>query len=186
MKTHSTRRLYTIGDYHRMVDDGLLRPDDRVELIEGVIIPMSPIRSPHAGCVNRTSALLHRRLGRRAIVATQNPIVLNRYSEPEPDIAVLRPRSDYYGGRHPEPDDVLLVVEVADSSLLYDRRTKIPLYARAGIPEVWLVDLPGRRIEVHREPSFRVYREVKILTRGRRLASAAFPRILLRVSEILG
>lgn len=186
MKTHSTRRLYTIDDYHRMVDDGLLQPDDRVELIEGVIIPMSPILSPHAGCVNRTSALLHRRLAGRAVVATQNPIVLNRYTEPEPDVSLLRSRADFYGERHPEPDDVLLLVEVAASSLLYDRRTKIPLYARAGIPEVWLVDLRAQKVEVHRRPSFRVYREVKVLGRGRRLAPAAFPRTFLRVNEILG
>jgi len=186
MKTQSTRRLYTRADYRRMTREGLLREDDRVELIEGVIIPMSPTGSRHAGCVTRISSLLHRRLGRRAVIATQNPIVLNRWSEPEPDIAMLRQRADFYSERHPEPADILLLVEVADSSLLFDRRTKIPLYARARIQEVWLVDLVARKVEIHRQPAFRLYRDIAARGRGDRLAPLAFPRTYLSVSDILG
>ncbi len=186
MKTQSTRRLYTIDEYRRMIDDGRLRPQDRVELIEGVIIPMSPIHSRHAGCVKRLSALFHRRLARKAIIGTQDPVVLDRHTEPQPDLTLLAPRADFYSTRHPRPDDVLLIVEVADTSLLYDRRTKLPLYARACIREVWLIDLQAQAIEVHRRPSFRIYRDCEVFRRGGRIAPSTFPRTYFRVNELLG
>lgn len=124
-----------------MAETGILAPDARVELIEGEIIDMAPIGSRHASIVDKLYHLLHTAVGTSAIVRSQNPVRLNDISEPEPDLALLRWRDDFYGARHPGPADVLLIVEIADSSLDYDRSKKLPLYASHGIPEVWLVDL---------------------------------------------
>jgi Uma2 family endonuclease len=133
----------TRDEYYRMAETGILAPDARVELVEGEIIDMAPIGSPHAARVSRLAKIFTLALAERAIVNVQNPLVLNEYSEPEPDITVLRYREDFYAGGHPRPEDVLLVIEVADTSLQYDRDVKLPLYAAHGIPEYWLVDLPA-------------------------------------------
>src|SRR5438552_12280642 len=139
------RRRFTVEEYHRMAEAGILSEDDRVELIEGEIVQMSPIGPRHSACVDRLNALFTSRLRRRAIVRVQNPIVLSRWTEPQPDLTLLRPRADFYAERHPGPADVLLAVEVAETSGVYDRGTKLALYARARIPEVWLVDVRGDR-----------------------------------------
>ncbi len=136
MAAQVARRMFTTDEFHRMAAAGILSEDDRVELIDGEIVQMSPIGSPHASCVDRLTALFVRRFGRRAIIRVRNPIVLSRHSEPQPDLAVLKLRTDFYAEKHPGPSDVLLVVEVADTSADYDRLTKVALYARAGIPEV--------------------------------------------------
>jgi Uma2 family endonuclease len=180
------RRMFTTAEYHRMGETGILRPTDRVELIEGEILRMSPIGTRHAACVDRLTSLFVRRCGRRAIVRVQNPVVVDRHSEPQPDITLLAPRSDFYTDRHPEPRDVLLLVEVVDSSAGYDRSLKIPLYARRGISEVWLVDVGKQCIEVHCGPTLRTYREHVVLSRGARVAPRAFPRTFFRVNEMLG
>ncbi len=120
-----------------MAEVGLLSEDSRVELIEGEIIEMSPIGSTHGGTVNRSSKLLHRELDDIAIVSVQNPVHIDDFSEPQPDLALLKPRKDFYSNSHPTPEDVLVVIEVADASVYYDRNVKPPLYARAGIPEAW-------------------------------------------------
>jgi Uma2 family endonuclease len=135
-----------------MARAGILRPGDRVELIEGEIIDMAPIGSRHAAAVKRIARALDRSIGEGAIVSVQNPVRLDQFSEPQPDIALLRPRADFYAGAHPGAADVLLIVEVADSSLGYDRDNKLPLYAHHGIPEVWLVDVENRNFTVYREP----------------------------------
>lgn len=179
------RRMFTTTEYHRMGDAGILSPTDRVELIEGEILRMSPIGRRHSGCVNRLTELFSRRLATRVIVHVQNPVVLDQHSEPQPDVT-LRRRADFYADRHPDPRDVLLLVEVIDSSAGYDRSIKIPLYARRGVAEVWLVDVAHERIEVYRGPTLRSYREHLDLTRGQRLAPRAFPRTFFRVNEILG
>lgn len=178
--------LFTVGEYHRMGEAGIFSEGQRVELIEGEIIEMSPIGSAHAAKVKRLNRLLVRRLGTRAIVQVQDPVVLNRFSEPEPDVAVLKPRDDFYAERHPQPADVLLLVEVADSSRVFDRTVKVPLYARAGIPELWVVDVVDELIEVHRRALRGVYREITRYTRGQRLTIAAFPGMAFRVADILG
>jgi len=147
------RHRYTVEDYERMGAAGILGEDDRVELIEGEIIDMPPIGSPHGGSVNRIAQKLTLAVGDRAIVAVQNPIRLDDFSEPQPDIALLKPREDFYAARHPTPDDVLMLIEVAETSIRYDRDKKLPLYARAGIPEVWLVDIKAGRITRYRDPS---------------------------------
>jgi Uma2 family endonuclease len=135
-----------------MGEAGILHEDARVELIDGEIIDMSPIGSRHSGTVNQLSRLFERAIDEHAIVAAQNPFVLGNDSEPQPDIALLKPRDDFYTRSHPRPDDVLLLIEVADTSAPYDRTVKIPLYAQHGIPEVWLLDLPHKRLEVYRTP----------------------------------
>jgi hypothetical protein len=185
MATQIARRLFTTEEYHRMVPAGILSADDRVELLDGEVVPMSPIGSRHAACVERTATVL-RRLGRRAHVRTQNPIVLGRHSEPQPDVAVVKSRADFYWRRHPIPSEVFLVAEVLDSSHLYDRELKLPLYAAAGIREVWLVDLTNDRIEVYRHPTLRGYPEPRILQGTERIAPLAFPRTGFHVSEFLG
>jgi len=184
--TVPTRRRFTIHDYHRMADAGVLTEDDRVELLDGEIVEMSPIGSRHAGIVDRLNMLLARRLGRHVIVRVQNPIVLDDYSEPQPDLTLLRARPDYYVGAHPRPADVLLTIEVMDTSASYDRTLKLPLYARKHVRELWLVDLPAAAVDVYRRPATSGYREHQHLPRGRRIAAVAFPRVHFRVAEILG
>lgn len=168
-----------------MGEAGVLSADDRVELLDGEIVRMSPIGPPHAGTVARLNALFSRRLGDRAIVWVQNPIVLDRYSEPQPDVCVLHARADFYVTAHPRPRDVLLGVEVMDTSRGYDRALKLPLYARAELREVWLVDLKAHAIEVYTRPALRGYREQATIGRSRVLSPRAFPRVRFRTSEIL-
>lgn len=169
-----------------MGEAGILREDDRVELIDGEIVQMTPIGSAHAACVKRLMHLFVRALADRAIVSVQDPIAIPRGSEPQPDLALLRPRADFYRGGHPQPADVWLVVEVADSSLAYDRAVKLPLYARAGIPEVWLVDLSGDTVEVLRRPAAGRYGETQRRQRSERLGCEAFPDTAFSVDDVLG
>jgi Uma2 family endonuclease len=136
-----------------MAEAGILGPDDRVELIDGEIIDLAPIGSPHAGSVNiLVEAFAAMAAAGRLVLSVQNPLCLDAFNEPQPDLMLLRPREDRYRQSHPTAADVLLLVEVAESSLAYDRGTKLPLYARHGIPEVWIVDLAGRAVEVHAAP----------------------------------
>ena len=180
------RRRFTIDEYHRMGEVGVLTEDDRVELLGGEIVQMSPIGSPHAGCVARLTELFGRRLRSRAIVWVQNPIVLDRFSEPQPDVSLLAPRRDFYARAHPRPRDVLLAVEVVDANRGYDRTLKLPLYARAELREVWLVDLAANAVEVSTRPALRGYREQRRFGRGQVIVPLAFPRLRIRVGEILG
>jgi Uma2 family endonuclease len=177
---------FTAQDYHRMGEIGILGPDDRVELIEGEIIQMSPIGDRHAGrtiVLNRTFTL---RLGQRAYVSVQNPVRLSERSEPQPDLVIMRASSATHAVRAPRPEDVLLLIEIADTTVFYDRELKVPLYAAAGIPETWLLDLPADRLRVYRGPEGREYRSVQILARGSTVAPMAFPDIEIAIDEILG
>jgi Uma2 family endonuclease len=178
------KRLFTCAEYETMLAAGILSEDDRVELIEGEILQMSPIGNRHANCLRRLNALFSR-LGGRSVLSIQSPLRLNDLSEPEPDLLLLRPRADFYVD-HPGPVDVLLLVEVADASLGFDRRVKAPLYALNGIAELWIVDLEGRAVEVHRRPSPRGYQEVRRYERGDLLGLLAFPDFSLTVEEVLG
>lgn len=180
------RRLFTTSEYYTMRDAGILREGGRFELIEGEIWEMAPFRSPHSGCVARMDRLLQRALRDDVIISVQNPLHLNDFSEPEPDLQVLRFRPDFYSEAHPMPDDVLFVVEVADSSLEYDRKAKIPLYSRHGLPEVWLVNLREDVLEIYRRPTPQGYAEVRQLRRGKTLSSQAFPDLKVTVDDILG
>lgn len=166
-KTGYSRHRWTVAKYHRMVETGLLSEADRVELIEGELFAMAPIGSPHGGEVNYLVRCFAALMAQDKIVlAVQNPVTLPDDSEPQPDIAVLRWRDDFYRKSHPLPEDVLLIIEVADTTAQYDRDIKIPLYARHHIPEVWLVDLQQRRLESYRQPEQGEYRQVNFFSKG--------------------
>ncbi len=165
------RHRLTVEDFHRLAESGILGEDDRVELIGGELIDMTPIGSRHAAAVDHLVEALILRLQGSCQVHTQNPVRLGEDNEPQPDVAVLRRRDHGYASRLPAAEDVLLVVEVADSSLAFDRDVKLPLYARFGIPEAWLVDLEGGRIEVHSAPDGGEYGHVDRYRRGTSVAS---------------
>jgi Uma2 family endonuclease len=186
MPLHATRRPFTLGEYLRLTAEGVLGPEERVELIDGEILTMTPIGPLHAGTVNALNRLLTRLLDGRAVVAVQNPVVLGEHLMPQPDLSVARLRPDAYRLAHPTAEDLLLLVEVADSSLVLDQQHKVPLYAAAGVAEVWLVDLVRRRVLAHRDPGAGGYREVIEAGPGSTVAPHAFPDAALPVDEILG
>jgi Uma2 family endonuclease len=186
MSAQLEKRYFNVDEYYRMARAGVLKPDDRVELIEGEIIKMSPIGSPHAACVSRLNDLLRSLEKRKAMVRIQNPIRLNEFSEPVPDIVLLKSRRDYYSARHPIPSDVFLIMEVADTSLLSDRKVKVPLYARALIQEVWLVNLPKKIVEVYYEPAGGTYRRSRKHHRGEAVVAESIPGLELKVNDIFG
>jgi Uma2 family endonuclease len=152
MESWPRRHRITVDEYHRMGEVGLLAPDARVELIEGEIIDMAPIGTDHASVVNRLNRLLVMAVGERGIVQIQGPARLDRYSEPEPDVVVFAPRPDFYRHVRPTLAETLLVIEVSDRTLRHDRDVKVPLYARHGIREVWIVDLQNGELHVHCSP----------------------------------
>jgi Uma2 family endonuclease len=178
------RKRFTVEEYYRMAETGILSEDDRVELIE--IYAMSPIGKNHAGCVLRTSTLLHRRVGEDVLVSVQNPIALDDFSEPQPDIVLLRFRDDYYAKSHPVPGDILLIIEVADTSPGMDRDLKLPAYARAGIEEVWIVDLQSDLIRVYSRPEEGEYQHYREARRGESLAPVPLPSLSVPAEAILG
>lgn len=180
------RRRFTVEEFHRMVEAGVLGEDDRIELLDGEIVEMTPIGPRHAGGVNRLTRLFGARLRERVVVGVQNPVVLGPYWEPQPDLALLKARDDFYAHAHPGPEDVLLIVEVEETSLDVDRRVKVPAYARAGVAETWLLNLADDRLEVFRDPAPEGYRDVRRLGRGDRVALVALPEIEFAVEEILG
>jgi Uma2 family endonuclease len=186
MSVQVERRVFTVEEYHRMAEAGILSEDDRVELIDGEIIKMSPIGSRHVACVNRLNAVLTSAIGRAAIVSVQNPFAVNDYSEPQPDIVILKPRNDFYAHSLPTAQDVLLIIEVADTSLSYDRNVKVPAYARAGVPEVWIADLAGGGIEAYSEPVSEVYQNIRWASRGQISRPEQLPGISIGVDAILG
>ena len=151
------KNRFTVEEYHRMGEAGVL-DEARVELIDGEIYNMSPINSPHSGTVKWLNRLLNRLLGDEFIISIQDPITLNSLSEPEPDVAILKMREDFYTDSHPQPEDVLLLIEVADTSLEKDKRVKLPNYAQAGISEVWIMDINEQCIEVYTHPWEDTYR----------------------------
>lgn len=169
-------RAFTVGEYYRLARHGILTEGDRVELLDGRIYEMAPIGSGHAQCVRRLTEFLVLRVAPRALVSIQNPVRLDDRSEPEPDVALLVPRDDY-DSRHPRPEDVLLVIEVADTSLDFDRHVKPLLYARAGIPELWVVGLREERVHVYRRPGPNGYAEQAVIERGGALRITALPDV---------
>jgi Uma2 family endonuclease len=182
-----TRRRFTVKEYHRMGETGILPEDNRIELICGDIVLREPVGTRHASTVDRLNRLWTSRLGDRAIVRVQNPVQFPREdTELQPDVMLLHPREDFYATRHPEAADVLLLIEVADTTLRLDRRVKIPLYARAGVREVWLVDLTTTRLEVCREPLGDRYGTERVLTRDQRVCPEAFPDLTIDVADLTG
>ena len=180
-------RPFTHVEYHAMDAAGVFAPDERVQLVAGEIVVMSPMGSRHAAAINWTAAAFYasERLTGRAMVWVQCPVVIPDFSEPEPDLALIVNREDGYALVHPRPEDVLLLVEVADSTLAYDRRAKLPLYAAAGIPESWLLNLRDDVIEAHTDPSPDGYRTVQRYRAGDDITPAAFPDLDIPVSQLI-
>jgi Uma2 family endonuclease len=181
-----SRLLFTVSEYEALGQIGFFGYDRRLELIDGEILEMTPIGPDHGSCVMRLNALFTSRLGDRAVVNVQNPVRLGTLSEPQPDLTLLVPPLDRYRHRHPEADDVLLLIEVSDTTARFDRRVKAPLYARQNVAEAWVVDLKAGVVEVHRQPSPEGYRTVERRRPGEMLAAAAFPDVEVGVEEILG
>jgi len=175
---------FTVSDYYRMGETGMLRPDARVELLDGKIIDMSPIGLPHAAVVKN---LVHffRLLDRdQCVFSIQDPLRLDDRSEPQPDLMLLKPSANFYASHPPRPDDVFLLVEVSDSTLEFDREEKLPRYGRAGITEVWIANLIDSTVEVYREPHFTGYGSVTILQACDKASPAAFPEITVNVASV--
>lgn len=168
-----------------MAETGLLRPDARVELLEGRILDLSPIGPFHGGVTTFLNALLTAAARGRWLTAVQNPVRLDDHSEPQPDLALLRPAPDFYRRRHPTPEDVFLLVEVSDTSWPTDVEGKLPAYGRAGIPEVWIVNLNDETIEVYREPHFAGYASKTVVPVGGQASPARFPDVTVDVAELL-
>jgi len=175
-----------VDEYERMIDAGILYDGERVELINGEIVHMAALGGPHLACVDRLNVIFVIAVAGRAQVRVQGSIRLPPRSEPEPDLVLLRPSDDFYASGHPGPLDIFLVIEVSHSSLQHDRRVKVPMYARAGIVEVWVVDVDARRVEVHREPEGDRFRDVRIYGSDAIIAPLAFPELAIRVAEIVG
>jgi Uma2 family endonuclease len=186
MSVQVEKWVFTVDEYHRMSEAGILSEADRVELIEGEIIKMSPIGKQHAACVKRLNAILSRKAGDAAIISVQDPIRLDDYSEPQPDVALLRPREDFYSRELPGAEDVLLIIEVADTSVEYDRSVKLPLYAKANISETWLANIKEDRIEAYSQPVNGIYQNGRLVKRGESLSPESLPDLTIAVEEILG
>ena len=178
------RRLFTVEEYCTMADAGILSEDERVELLDGEIVVMPPIGEPHEDSTTRLSRDLTHLLYDRAWVRVQNSVRLDNYGLPEPDIAIVRPRDDYHRQR-PTPADVFLLIEVADTSLEFDREVKLARYAAAGIPEVWIVNLRARQVEAHSDPVDGSYRSRRVVTANGKISPLAFPDVSLAVADFL-
>lgn len=182
----ATRHRFTVADYERMGQVGIFSEDERVELVCGEVVKMPPIGERHAACVDFLTQLIILRLRRSAIVRVQSSVRLDEYSQPQPDITVLKHRDDFYRHKQPGPEDILLVIEVSDATLKYDQKVKVPLYARAGIPEVWVVNLRGGRVKAYADPAEGAYRTITSYARGEELRSRSFAALRLPVAELLG
>jgi Uma2 family endonuclease len=178
-----SRRLFTVDEYHRMAEAGIFHPDERVELIEGEIVEMSPIGPRHAGCVINATRLFITRLGDRIVLSPQNPVVIRPRSEPQPDLLLLRPRTISYSREHPTPEDVALAVEVADTTVRFDRVVKARLYARARIAEFWLLLPNDMTVEIHRAPGPDGYGRVTQHGFDQTVSALVFPDVGFAVSD---
>jgi Uma2 family endonuclease len=179
------KHLTDINEWQKIGEANIFPPESRLELINGEIIEMSPIGSNHAGHLKRITNLLTILVAGKAIVSVQDPLQLGELSEPEPDFMLLKPNADFYSSHHPIADDVLLLIEVADSSLIYDQHQKLRLYALHNIPEYWLLNLNDNCLEVYRKPKGEVYAEKTTLYTGDKITLSQLPDICIQVSEIL-
>lgn len=184
VKEITRRHRLTVNDYHRMGEVGIIGQNTRVELVGGDVIDMAPIGSTHAGMVRRLEKMLHDSIADSAIISVQNPVVLNQHSEPQPDLAVLKMRNDFYAAAHPEASDILLIIEVSDTTLRYDLETKLPLYAQAEIPEVWLIDIANSSAELFRNPGRQGYQEIEKPVPGTYIESILLPTLAIPVNNL--
>ena len=179
------RRRFSVDDYYRMAAEGVLGSQERVELIDGEVVVMSPIGPRHAACVTSATRELLRVVGDIALVRPGNPVRLNTFNEPQPDFTVVRPRADLYASSHPGPTDVMLVVEISDSSLAYDRGVKARLYAQWGLVEYWLADLNAERVWIYSSPEDGTYQTVEERQPGEALAPSLLPGCVVSVDAFL-
>jgi Uma2 family endonuclease len=186
MSVEIIKRRFTADDYQRMGQTGILSSEDRVELIDGEVVAMSPIGPRHSACIDRANRALVILLGDRAIVRIQSSVRLGRYNEPEPDLVLLRPQADFYASHLPGPADILLIVEFAESSLDYDREVKAPLYAGSGVPEYWVVDLNSNQLVCYADAADGTYRTVRHHRRGESAAPGQLPGCPIAVNDLLG
>lgn len=186
MAVQIERMLFTTDQYEKMIEAGVLTEDDRVELLRGEIVNMAPIGLRHSRCVAYLDETLGDKLGKSALVWPQNPVRLANNSMPEPDLTLLRRRGDFYGTARPTAEDILLLIEVADSTLSEDRLLKVPLYAEAGIPEVWIVNLIEDVVETYTNPVKGAYTRVRTLGRDEMISPQAFPNAEISVNDIVG
>jgi Uma2 family endonuclease len=180
-----TQHRFSVTEYHRMAETGILRPGARVELLDGKIIDMSPIDPFHGGVTKRLNRIFTRLAQGRWVVSVQDPLHMDDHSEPEPDVMLVKPATDDYTSHHPQPDDVFLLIEVSDTTLDYDRGEKLAAYGRAGIPEVWILNLNDKSIEVYREPHFTGYGWSKTLRAGDKASLLAFPDVAVDAADVL-
>lgn len=179
------RHRLTVDDYYKMADTGVLGPEAKVELINGEIIDMPPMGSRHGSRVMRLERLLHSAVRTQAMVRTQMPLRLNKFDEPEPDLALVKPRDDFYEGAHPSAPDTLLAIEVAETSARYDREIKVPLYAKHGVPEVWIVDLEAGLVRFYRQPVGERYTDITATETPGPTPVAALPGITIDLTDVL-
>lgn len=184
MESWPRRHRITVDEYHRMAEVGLFAPDARVELVEGEIIDMAPIGVDHNGVVNQLLALFAAAVGRKGVVQVQGAIRLDQSTELQPDVAICMPRGDFYRTAHPAPADILLIVEVSDSTLGYDRDVKLPLYARHGIPEAWIVDLRNGELRVYRSPDRGAWREQRVTAAPGVMSLLALPGVEVDLAPV--
>ncbi len=177
---------FSVEEFNKLGEAGIFDENDRVELLDGEIIVMSPIGTQHAGIVMRLTSVLPSKLGTRALIDPQNPTVVDEFSEPQPDIMLLKPREDFYTSKHPGPEDILLLIEVSDTTLSYDRGRKLRKYAECEVSEVWIVNLKQKTIEQFRAPSGSAYYYSRIYQRGEAIEIAAFPGSEFQVEELIG
>jgi Uma2 family endonuclease len=185
MVTETSKRLFTADEYQRMGQAGILHEGDRVELIRGEVVRMSPIKPPHNAAILRANQALARIVGERALVGVQGSVRLDIYSEPQLDIYLLRPKDDFYASRHAGPADIFLIIEVADSSLPYDRTGKLELYAETGVPEYWISDIPGDRVIAYSDLQNKAYRNMRELKRGETTAPSLLPECSIPIDVLL-
>lgn len=179
------RHLISVDEYYRMAEVGLLSPQARVELIEGVIIDMAPIGSLHASIIDALTRYFVQAIGDKAVVGIQRPVRLSKTSEPQPDVSIFRPRADFYRNSHPTAADLLLVIEVSDTTLRFDLNDKRALYAQHGIPEYWVIDTQGRQLHCLREPSGDDYRSTTVFGVGQVASMAALPDVAVNLAQLL-
>jgi Uma2 family endonuclease len=179
------RHRLTVAEYYRLPDAGVLGPEDRVELIEGEVVDMAPISPRHAAFVRALTSLISAAARRQVVLSVHDPLHLDDHSEPQPDVMVLRPSADFYASAHPTPADVWLLIEVSDTTARYDREIKVPLYARAGVQEVWVVDLEARVLRCHRGPRDGEYTHIQSLSSPGKLPIPGLDGLTVDLSGLL-
>ena len=186
MRIEVEKKRFTVDEYHRMCDVGIIGFEERTELIDGEIIKMTSPSTRHVACANRANSFFTEAFGRRAIVSVQNPLLLNLYNEPQPDVVVLKPRPDFYISTRFTPEHAFYVVEISESSLAFDRKIKLPRYAECGTPEVWIEDLKHDVLLVFRDLEANSYKTSLTLRRGQSVSPVAFPDVAFNIDDLLG